>query len=135
MDRFQTTAIMIGCLALIILPLSITSIVLGTRDKGCDYVDVMGLNVGEWLVGGGWAGIILLILLLPSLYSPVVGVIIFVCYALFSVAWFIVGAIVLFRSNLDCIKGGSTMMIYALVIWCIQAFHCIFARRQSEADK
>ena len=35
---------------------------------------------------------------------------------LFSFAWFIVGAIILFNSNTDCIDIGSTHVVFALVV-------------------
>jgi hypothetical protein len=55
---------------------------------------------------------------------------------LFGTAWFIIGAVILFRGNIDCIRNASTHVIYALVIWCISAFqilqNCLNSRKQDD---
>ncbi|AUL77503.3 putative ORFan [Tupanvirus deep ocean] len=127
---------MIVFTALIILPLGITSIVLGSISPGeCDYEDKMGLDVSQYLLGLGISSVITCVLLimfylflLCEACMPVAAfgiMIISVLNALFGLAWFIVGAVILFRGNLDCIRDGSSHVIYALVLWCISAFQIL----------
>lgn len=122
----------ISCYGFVVLPLSIASIVLGATHPGtCDMTDVMGLNVGQYLLGLGIASLILssmLLILFTTLACCPTGaaasipmIILIVLNGLFGFAWFIVGAVILFRGNIDCIKAGSTHVIYALVLWCISA--------------
>ena len=114
------------------LPLAITSVVLGAQQPGsCDIKDRMGLDVGDYLLGSGISGIVVCVLL-SFMYilvlldvSPYVAgggaLVVTVLSALFGLAWFIVGAIILYRGNIECIKEGSTHVIYALVMWCLSA--------------
>ena len=128
----------IVCYGFIVLPLSIASIVLGVTHPGsCDVTDVMGLNVGQYLLGLGIGSLVISFLLLmvfvtlaccPNEYGVAASIpmiVLIVLNALFGFAWFIVGAIILFRGNIDCIKAGSTHVIYALVLWCISAVQII----------
>ena len=118
------------------LPLAITSTVLGAQKPGsCDLEDSMGLDVGDYLLGSGISGIVVCVLLsfmyLLAIFdvSPFVagaGVLaITVASALFGLAWFIVGAVILYRGNIECIREGSTHVIYALVMWCLSALSLV----------
>lgn len=119
--------------AVVMLPLGITSTVLGVKQPGsCDYEDSMGLDVGQYLLGMGIASIITCCLLSFSyillltdaaeMIGAVFIMVITILNVLFGFAWFIIGAVILFRSNIDCINNGSSHVIYALVLWCISAF-------------
>ena len=121
------------CLVLLTLPLAITSIVLGSTSPGsCDYTDKMGLNVGQYLLGLGISSLIACVILIMCnvaiLCEVTVAAIamtaLSILTVLFGLAWFIIGAIILFRGNIDCIKNGSSHVIYALVLWCISALQC-----------
>ena len=103
----------------------------------CDITDKMGLNVSQYLLGLGISSIaasVLIILCYITILSSIsrneepkcsLVLILFVTIlsALFGFAWFIVGAVILFRSNVDCIHQGSATVIYALVLWCLSALH------------
>jgi len=117
----------------VVLPLAIISIVLAISSKSCDYEDVMKLNVAHYLLGYGISSIILWVFFVASFfvmtyknestnynynYIGVIGIrILSVVNALFGLAWFIVGAIILFRSNIDCIRNESAHVVFALVVW------------------
>jgi hypothetical protein len=131
--------ISIFCYLVLCLPLSITNIVLGIIQPGtCDTTDQMGLNIGDYLLGSGIAGtifaishIFLLLIILLSSSNIITGLAaIFYIFFIFvsimySIAWFVVGAIILFRSNIECIKVVSSHVIYALVIWCLSALNIL----------
>lgn len=129
--------------------MGIASIVLGAIKPGdCDYNDKMGLDVGEYLIGLGVASIVmsltlafLLSLMICGYDTATVGIIIIVVAvinALFGLAWFIVGAVILFRGNIDCIRDGSSHVIFALVLWCLSAFslvkQCCIVTKQADSD-
>eukprot|EP01124_Arcella_intermedia_P021221 TRINITY_DN292_c0_g1_i1.p1 TRINITY_DN292_c0_g1~~TRINITY_DN292_c0_g1_i1.p1 ORF type:complete len:169 (-),score=7.41 TRINITY_DN292_c0_g1_i1:107-613(-) len=124
------------------LPLHITSTVLGFLEYNnchtpspnntcsCDVTDPSGLNVAQYLIGLGLAGITQVVLSMfliglnvlnpkPAFMVLFVGV--SVAAALFGFSWFIVGAVVLFRSNIDCINSHTTHVVYAVVMWCFSA--------------
>lgn len=129
-------SILIFLYLFISLPLGIASIVLGALHPGtCDVTDAMNLNVSKYLLGLGISSItvsmittLLLIIFLISICckNPILGLlsscalIIFnIIVALFGTCWCIVGGVVLFRSNVDCIRVSSVHVIYALVLWCL----------------
>jgi hypothetical protein len=126
----------IVCIAIIGFPLAIANIVLGAIAPGsCDYKDIMGLDVAQYLLGLGIASLIICVLMIlfssMSLCKSTLPVgsigmaVISILNAIFGTAWFIVGAIILFRSNIDCIHNTSAHVIYALVLWCISAVQII----------
>lgn len=118
------------CFLVIALPLGITSIVLSQVEKDqCDYKDQLGLDIKHYLLGSGIASVctacLIAIFGLLSLrmdeMAMVPIIITVVINALFGIAWFVIGAIILFRSNIQCITEGSVPVVYALVLWCISA--------------
>lgn len=134
---FQIVTIV--CMCIFIYPLAITDIVLGVLHPGtCDNVDIMGLSVAQYLLAlgifslvYGTGAIIMTALILAGIAIEMVSllmVVLTIICSLFNFSWFIVGAIVLFRSNISCINDGSTTVIYALVLWCLTTFamihHC-----------
>jgi len=113
------------------LPLSIASIVLGVIRPGtCDHKDPMGLDVGNTLLGGGIAALVSVVLFVPRIVmslqgkKTVVGLYgcMMCCIGLFMTAWIIVQAVVLFRTNIDCVQEMSSHVTFALVLWSWNAF-------------
>ncbi len=111
--------------------LNIPIIIVAVKAPGeCDNTDPMGLNVAQYLLGAGISSLIvnlsaaiIFIILFNNenmFFLVVVPFIIFV-YTLFYIAWFIVGAVILFRSNIECINIGSGHVVFALVYWCLSA--------------
>ncbi len=140
-DQINRTYL-IACLmyAIIFVPLAIVTITLGAISPGdCDIKDMSGLTIANYLLIGGSVslvvdGFMLLYFLLMwkniiSESNKIVAVcttILLILYGLFSFSWFIVGAVVLFRSNIECINKNSSHVIYALIIWCISAFNMFY---------
>jgi len=123
--------IAIGCVIICSLPLAIVSVVLGSQanakgNQTCDYQDPMGLNVGTYLIGSGISVFIVMVMMITAycvlFKAASAGFGVLVCVAvvssLFNLAWVIIGGIILFRSNLDCIRNGTTHVVFALVMWC-----------------
>jgi hypothetical protein len=139
------------CVLIITLPLAITSTVLGAIHPGsCDYTDAMGLNAAQWLLGLGISSIIVIVILgacfgiilfeMESciLFGGIGVMVITVLNILFGIAWFVVGGIILFRGDIECIRNGSSHVIYALVLWCISAlftvWECLKNKKQASND-
>ena len=112
-----------------VLPLGIASIVISqTQSDQCDYEDKIGLDIKEYLFIGGIVSVCVafvvvvfgsIALCISCMKIPII--IVLVLNGLFAIAWFIIGAFILFRSNLECIKEGSIPVVYALVLWCLTA--------------
>ena len=137
MSKAAFTVCGVVCFLVLALPLGITSIVLSQTEKDqCDFSDRLGLNIKEYLLGGGIASVITAVLiaffgilsLIIEEWSAVPIIFITVLNSLFGVAWFIIGAVILFRSNIECIKEGSVPVIYALVLWCLSASSLFIAK-------
>jgi hypothetical protein len=122
-------------MSFLLLPIGIADIVLSFKEKSCDTTDSIGLDVSKYLLGEGISSIATFVLIVINIsleyvhreedLSMLGAYIIMIINGLFSISWFIVGAIILFRSNIDCIKTGGSSIIYALVIWCIMIFKLI----------
>ena len=113
-----------------VLPLAIVSIYMSQTQGGeCDYEDAIGLNIKEYLFIGGIVNIaIVLAVVIGLCISLVTSIPLYILLALntaFSIIWFVIGGIVLFRSNLECIREGSVPVIYALVLWCLSILGCV----------
>jgi MFS family permease len=156
-DNSKKTLAGIICASVIVLSFAITSVILAIiYPDSCDYEDIMGLTISQYLLGLGIANIIVCIMYIlfgvivycvPSL-EKTAALCISIIHGLNSVfgfAWFIVGAVILFRqrpckisdeiimghnctegimvSNIDCIHRNSVHVIYALVLWVFSAFH------------
>jgi hypothetical protein len=121
----------------VLLPFDIASLILSQERKGddiCDNTDGgTNLNVSDYLLIKGIFGII---------FSLCAGYLVYVLFTegeiklnwreggvglycgaffVFYFIWWIVGAVVLFRSNIECIKEGTDHVIYCLVMWCLFA--------------
>ncbi len=118
-------------LLLVIVPLAVASIVLSQQPSQCDHVDVgVNLSVGQWLLGYGIFSLVstfsVCFLLWFFLHTQAIVwfyMLISISFlaSLFGIAWFIVGGVVLFRSNLDCIRSGAPTVVFALAMWCLMA--------------
>jgi hypothetical protein len=107
---------------MLLLALSITAIVLSRDDNKCNEKDQMGLDISHYLLGSGIMGLVLFVIWVSIKKSgeiPCTGIIAGIFWLIFGISWFFVGAIILFRSNLDCIKEEGTIVVYAVVVWCI----------------
>jgi hypothetical protein len=122
------------CTLIISLPLAITNTILGAIHPGeCDYTDSIGLNAAQWLLGLGISSIVtsvilivcFTVVLLKIKYCVPIGVlgslIITIFNILFGTIWFVIGTVVLLHGNIECIRNGSSHVIYALVLLCISA--------------
>lgn len=143
----KATVIVLICLGICTLPLGIAMTVIGSiqlntcHDNGtnittssictCDVTDPLtGLNVSQYLLGLGISSLIIAIALMITtglslsseswaVFVPVL--ILSIIAGIFGVAWFIVGGITFFNSNLQCIKSAAAHVIFALVLWCLSA--------------
>jgi thiamine transporter ThiT len=121
-------------LPLIALTIGIIDLVLSQVQTSCDNTNGMNLNVQQYLLGQGIVEIILSVIYFFG-HSILVFTkdekpadkekLIFVWLGLtfipkiFSIIWFIIGGIIIFKSNTDCINQGATMVIFAIVLWAI----------------
>jgi len=124
-------------ISIIMLGFAVADLVLGIQGSECDTTDAINLNVSDYLIGLGiyqlvnW--LIFVIIYCNVIFAEkdvserdMISSVVLQCMtSIFGFVWFILGAIILFRSNLDCIHQGTTMVIYALVLWCINAFSVI----------
>lgn len=141
------------CLGIFTLPLGIAMTVIGgiqlntCHNNGinvttssvctCDVTDPLTkLNVSQYLLGLGIASLILTIALMitmgmglrsesesSALFIPIL--ILSILSGLFGTAWFVVGGITFFNSNLQCIRLVVVHVIFALVLWCLSALQIV----------
>lgn len=137
-----TIAAILICLIICTLPLSITSIVLGAiRPGNCDNKTQFGMDTGQYLIGSGISSIIsLLIYIVPFIFlyftgnefvGTIVLLVVSIIVILFDIIWFIIGGFVLFQSNIECIKSGSSHVVYCLVLWIMLAVQILTKGRAS----
>jgi hypothetical protein len=95
------------------------------RSNDCNLID-SGTNLSpkSFLVGAGIVDIIkgsgILICLISKELAEMINITCIICLILlFNIIWFIIGAVILFRSNIECINEGSLPAISALVAWLI----------------
>lgn len=114
------------------LPISISEIVIGSLKWTCNHEDPMNLSPNDVMLANGIISlffviftsinIILIAKNIENISKMILFVINIIFFGLLSICFFIITAIVLFRSNIECIKNGSPFIIYQLVLWCISAF-------------
>lgn len=120
----SSTLCLITVFTIIILPISITQLVLSQQETSCDYVDPMNLDTRDYLLGLGLTSLLS--------YGCLVGLTVYnfenkkllsllVLLCVFDFCWMIVGGVILFRSNTECIVDSSTIVIFSLVMWCLSA--------------
>ena len=103
----------------------IIALIYGYReeDNECLKEDSIGLDLAEWLIWYGWAGVVtygviilssLLVLLNKKMLGIPMGI--FGIYCLFSIIWLVLGFVIFFRSNLDCFHTSQDIGIVGFVI-------------------
>lgn len=107
--------------ALCTLGFAIANVVLSQQEVSCDKMDEMNLDTRSWLLGNGICSFALLSGIILLFISRPLSACVTITCVLFNICWFIVGAIVIFRGNIDCINDGASLVIYALVMWCLSA--------------
>ncbi len=113
------------CVLWVTAPLSLTSLILSQQPTACDHVGAkININVAEWLVVFGVFNMVMffgcclmLWRILNRHFCPVGAMLTF--FVSFGLAWFIMGAVVLFPANTDCIHQGDTNAVFALVMWAL----------------
>lgn len=119
-----------GFVALVVfvyhLPFAIAALVFSQEQWDCDKTDPMGLTVSAYLLVGALIAICgpTAVALMAAFFGRafrLVGFGLAVCAVVFNVTWWIAGGVLLFRSELDCIKVGATPTIYVLVMWSLGA--------------
>ena len=126
------------CLSLFGISLGITSIVLGiTKPGDCNHRDKSGLDISYYLI------IVGILIIVTAIVSGILCTTMFYEFEMepwttilvwlnllcvgFGITWFIIGGVILFRSNIDCIQEGSVEVIYALVLWCLSILPMVVA--------
>jgi len=124
---------MLICIVICFLPIFIVSIVISQHYKEeCDTVDLMGIDTKDYLLGFGIMGVtyIFFVAVLTTciIYKcksncgvivSISCMILLICNVLLFWTWFVVGAVVIFRSNVNCIRDASLPVIYAVVMWAL----------------
>lgn len=121
------------CTAIFICPLAIICIVLGAVHPSlCDHTDIMGLNTSGYLLGLGITSLVtsLALVILHITKRRINNPLLDTCIAyingfnaLFGTIWCIIGGVILYRSNVDCINVGSVQVVWGLVMWCLSVLH------------
>jgi hypothetical protein len=103
----------------------------GNNSDVCDHVDSeIGSNVRNYLIGFACAYLVTFLLMMlfcicakyvkcSQTWAELLFSATFFIHTVFTLIWFILGAIVLFRSNIDCLHQHSIYAVYALIIWCL----------------
>ena len=108
----------------IIIIFSVVNIVLySVKDRYCNIRGDIGIDMAEYFLGSGIAGIALVILLCFFMYVNMsrMGMVTYLIFTsiliLFYIVWIIVGGIVLFKDNSECIDSSNPVAIYAVFFW------------------
>ena len=119
---------------LILIGLGIACIIISRKSDQCDNTDSgTDLNVSQWLLGEGifmlaFTPIFMLATITRAHGEQAPGIkLLMLLSACFALAWFIVGGVILFRSNIDCIEHGL-LAIFATVVWALNAANLLFAK-------
>jgi bacteriorhodopsin len=125
--------ITISYLFTLVLGLGITSLVLSVNyNIMCNNVDVSGVNITRYMYGYGISQIISFVILSfisrcgkvntkeedkASVFST--SRMAMILLILFNVCWFIVGGLVILRSNLECLTIENPVNLYVIISWCL----------------
>lgn len=123
--------VLLFVLAAIYLSLGIASIAISQYSDCSDTDEKTGLSLSEWLLAYGINLLALAVAFAVTAFeqarSAGVAMGVLICGLLFNMAWFIVGGVVLFRANVDCIRTAASLPIFALVMWSLSAFSLLRA--------
>lgn len=111
----------------------------------CDHFDPSGLNINRYLFGMGIASIVTYFCITSLTFYcncndinvPRFVKTIYIFYNFFKICWFVLGGLVIFRSNMECISARESYAAYALCLWCVWCveivivFWCFFLRKIS----
>ncbi len=116
------------CLLVIGLPVPLASIIVGVEymDDDCQKADPIGLSLSNWLLGMGISGVSMLFVVMVSYSSvlclfgeEVLAVTVFILSlinGLFNIIYTTIGAVILFRNNVECIASGNALGELSLVV-------------------
>lgn len=119
----------------------IVPMVIGTLDPVlCDHIDIIGLSINTYLYGLGIVvlichGSILVAPCFPCLPCcpgstddkfPILLKLFHIIFIIFKYIWFVLGGIVLFRSNMECIHEKNSRAIYCLCLWCMWGLETLY---------
>lgn len=127
---YNTLVVIIIFITLCEFPLAFVCIFNGSfAHDPCDHTSTIGFNTAQYLFVLGFiiglTAILHVLNLISWLCYPELKWYIFYegcCSVLFiaiNMCWFIIGAIVIFKDNLDCIRARSFTVTFALVVWSI----------------
>lgn len=120
--KLSLIIICIICILLIFfLPLPISSIIIAKNyeNTACQNDDPIGMSLASWLLGMGIYGICILVsYIFVSLVSgdkPLPLKVLDFLNNIFILIYTIIGAVLLFRSNLECLKSGNPLGVLTLI--------------------
>lgn len=108
----------------------IADIVLAVISCDCDNLDNMKLYIRDYLIGRGVCNLFYVFVIMMAMISlylrdddslDLIQNLMRLC-EVFHVIWFIIGGIIMFRSNIDCINDHSSRALLALILWCLTPF-------------
>lgn len=130
------------------LPVPIASVVIANQnmEDSCQSMDSIGLSLSSWLLGAGIVGLVLILSLatLVIMFSchpnaaGVTTIALMIFNALFQMIYTTIGAVVLFRSNMDCLNNGTDLGVMSLVVlifyWISILTSCCSSKSKSNSD-
>lgn len=138
LDMKVTRKMIIGhslCLLFIMYPIAIISLVISNLKNQCEVTDMMGLSPHQYLLGLGISILIIETLIFSARFiiychqnGPICEttflfyccfnyIILEILNFIFGLVWFVIGGIILFRSNIECIESGGIMIGFAVAVW------------------
>lgn len=124
------------------IPLIVFSFIYSNDYSDADCSSDALLHVSKWHLGFAIESCIVLGLLGLGLTSSLFGLciskgcivfgmgldgVVLFCDGLFTLAWVIIGGIVLFRDSMDCLQDEQSLWIYTLVLWILQLLGVIYS--------
>lgn len=111
-------------------PFYLASVILAVRGSNCiSSSSSIKLNVNDYLYGFGMYGLALMISMFCyifrgicegqsccSFFSNLASYVV-CCFCPFTVVWIVIGGLVLFQNQIDCIKSGDPTTSFALFTW------------------
>ena len=122
------TCVAVTCLLVLLLPVAVTCIVIGSEpqpDCALHYADI-SFDYAEWMFIKGIAdcaicglGLLVFVLTCWKELVPLMIILVWVPYALFSIAWYIVGGVLLFSTMTNC--NGEPLWTFGLTLFIFQS--------------
>ena len=145
----------LACLLIFGLPFLIASIAVSVSDSdnSCQTTDSIGLELHEWLLGAGISGLIITIIMITvigglflsisrdsyvgAISSTLVIFLLSLGSSIFSFVYSIIGAVILYRSNIDCLTDATPLGVMTQIVLCLYwlgILYTCFSRRKSNDD-